>query len=202
MGTHRPSFRPALVGFIVALAVVASCSVGGNIELDDIGARLHYPAGWRDVPLADVRSSIETSLPNTRGDVTEAFTTVLEEIDRGDVRAVLFSDRTSDGFTETVFVIVEDADADLDAAAARRLAYVSQIAVPIQDDVGEVDLPIGPARRVEAFTEPSGGSPSHLIEYVVLLPDGRTLTLSGTGPSTDEGFSDVMKALAESLEAT
>ena len=190
-----------LAGFILALTMVAGCSAGGTIELDDVGARLRYPAGWRDVPLAEVRSSIETSLPNTRGQVTEAFKSVLEEIDRGDVRAVLFSDRTSDGFTESVFVIVEGADADLNAAAARRLAYVSQIATPIQDDVGEVDLPIGPARRVEAFTEPSGGAPSHLIEYVVLLPDGRTLTLSGTGPSTDEEFNDAMKALAESLEA-
>ena len=62
-----------------------------------------------------------------------------------------------------------------------------------------VTLPIGPAERVLTTTEPSGGSPSQAIYYLLRLDDRTSLILLGTAPATDRTFADVMAHAAETL---
>ncbi len=190
-----------LVALFVAVTLAAACS-DGTLEVADVDVRVHYPEGWTEVPPGIVKSQIEEQLEIASGEIRTTFETVIQEIDSGVVRAVAFSPITSDGFTETLFVSIEGGDADLDAASGRRVARISLLAASLQVDVTDVDLPIGPARRIDVFSEPQGGSPSHLIEYVVRLEDGRTFTLSGTAPTSDQSFAETMRVIAESLEAT
>jgi len=190
-----------LVALFVAVILAAGCS-DGTLEVDDVDVRVSYPEGWTEVPTDIVKSQIEGQLESVTGEVRTAFELVIQEIDSGAIRAVAFSPTTSDGFTETLFVTIEEGDADLDAAAERRIARITLLTGTLQVDVTDMGLPIGLARRMEVFSEPQGGSPSHLIEYIVRLGDGRTFTLSGTGPTSDQTFSETMRVIAESLEAT
>lgn len=188
---------------MLAVALVAGCAPGaGTVEIHDAGVKFDHPAGWSDKSVSDVRSMLEQQLSTTTGEVHQAFQTAIDDIDRGVVQAVLLSVPTADGFTESVLVQVEDRSEDLAAAAARRLDYVTKLTQPVATSITDAELPFGPAKVVEASTTPRGGSLSHSIEYVVLLADGRTLTLLGTGPSTDEAFDDTMRTIAVSLKAT
>ena len=193
--------QSALLVATVALIALTGCS-DGTITVADVDVLVRYPDGWTEVPPSVVKSQLEDQLDATSGEVRSAFELAIKEIDSGVVRAVAFSPATPDGFTESVLVTIEEGDADLDAATARRVARMRLVAASIEVVETDVELPIGPARRVEAFSQPEGGSPSHVIEYIVLLADGRTFSLSGTGPSTDDSFGDTMDVMAQSLEAT
>jgi hypothetical protein len=190
-----------LAASLVAVLALAGCS-DGSVSVDDANVEVSYPDEWTEVPPSIVKSELEGQLEGATDEVRSAYELVMEEIDSGVVRSVVISPPTEDGFTETMFVSIEEGDADLDAAADRRIERMQGLAASIDFDLLDVDLPIGPARRVEAFSEPQGGSPTHLIEYIVMLPDGRTLTLTGTSPSSDESFADRMAVMAESLEGT
>ncbi|HEU4409455.1 MAG TPA: hypothetical protein VFS43_29625 [Polyangiaceae bacterium] len=53
-------------------------------------------------------------------------------------------------------------------------------------------------RAVANFT-PEGGASTQSIEYILRLPEGVTLRLLGSNRQGDEGFVDLMGAVARSL---
>lgn len=185
---------------IVTAIVLTGCS-DGMIRVADGEVEARYPDGWTEVPPSIVQSQLEGQLESMTGELRAGFELVTDEIDRGVIRAVVISPDSTDDFTEAVFVSIEEGDADLAAAAARRVDRMRVAAPSIEVSESDVELPIGLARRVEAISQPDGGSPIHLIEYIVLLEDGRTFTLTGTGPNSDGSLTDTMETMAQSLEA-
>jgi hypothetical protein len=185
MTWHRGA-RSTFAAIFIAVSVVVGCS-DGTLEVDDVDVQVSYPEGWTEAPLGVVKSMLEEQLETATGEIRTTVEAVIEEIDRGAIRSVVFSPTTSDGFTESLFVTIEEGDADLVAAAERRIDRMRLFAETFEHDVAEVDLPIGPARRVEVFSEPQGGSPSHLIEYIVLLADGSDPDRVGHGSDDRSG---------------
>ena len=202
MHVHR-TFVAAIV--VIALAVGCSTtseSTPGTFRSDDARFQFNYPTTWSDTPVTTMRTSIESGLKTASGSYRTALESLISDMDRGEIRAFLTSQPTSDGFTESIIVQVEEGDADIDSAVSRRIAALVAIAGPIEQGVTEVNVPLGEAIRVEIFSEPPGASPSHLIEYVIRIRDGRTVSISGTGPSTDETFSETMRLIAETVGPT
>jgi hypothetical protein len=122
---------------------------------------------------------------------TEAvFQRFLDAIDRGAVRLVASGPAGFEGWNGTIIVQIDDGDATLEDAVARVTAASMETA---NREMRDVDLEIGRAIRISSMfaltpDAPEGSVPSHTIEYVVRLEDGRTLWLMATGPQAAAGF--------------
>jgi len=171
-----------------------------TLELSDVGFRLRYPIDWFEISVPTLRVAWESRLKQSTGAIKAATQATIDQIDRGELRAGLFSPRTADGFIESMIVYVEDArDADAAAAAIRRAHSYDAVVPAVRQDVTPVDMAVGQMQLLDRYTAPSGGAPSHQIDYITVLADGRTLTLAGTGPTSDISFAETMRLMVETL---
>ena len=68
-------------------------------------------------------------------------------------------------------------------------------------ELGETELPIGPAYCAGLVNDTDVGMPSQAIEYIAIEPGGQAISLVGTAPTTDTGFPDIVRSIALSLAA-
>jgi hypothetical protein len=97
---------------------------------------------------------------------------------------------------------VYEGDESLDARVAA-VEEIDAILAPSSSERRSVDLGVGEAVRLDyAYDVPEGvgpGSvPSHSVQYVIWLGEGRSLWMFATGPAAAETFG----ALVDSMVAT
>ena len=85
---------------------------------------------------------------------------------------------------------------------ARRIAELDERLVGMEvEDRSSVELPVGPSVRVVRAGGRPGAIPARSIEYITILPDGRTLLFSGGAPASDEAFADLFARMAQTVRA-
>jgi hypothetical protein len=159
------------------------------------------PPGWEEGDLAVYRSTLESRRKAAEGQARTNLEWTIQRIDDGIIRVLAGGPSATPSATATVIVSVEESgDADVDAAAARRIAELDDRLVGTTfEEQTAVDLPIGHAVRIVRSGGRPGSTPSRSIEYIVVLPDGRTLLFSGGAPESDEAFTDLFARIARTL---
>lgn len=162
--------------------------------------QLEVPAGYQALPAAALEAQFKQQLPKLTGDVAAAFQYEIDLIDSGQLRSIFGGPSAVQPFIATIqFIVLTNAD-DLAAAVTRQRQIEGRVLGATQKRAEtNVVLPIGQAVRVLIETEPSGGSPSQDIDYIVRLDATTTLIMTGTAPQSDKAFALVMFHAAQSL---
>jgi len=161
------------------------------------------PPGWEEQAVSAYRDRINTQSKQNSGAVRAAMEELVRDADAGKVRSL------SVGLTDyraafgTIIIQVNDGDASLDAAVSRiekRHDFVPHSAF----EERRVELDVGRSLRMSAIfpvrpNPPPGAIPSHTIDYVVRLKDGRTLWIQATAPEAAKAFDAVIDAAVQTL---
>jgi hypothetical protein len=100
---------------------------------------------------------------------------------------------------------IDDGDDSLEEAAARIRRITSTVDQPMTVEERPITLQIGKViRRVETHAVPPGTSiaaiPSRTVEYIALLPDGRTLWILASGPEASPTFEALIDASVATIQ--
>jgi hypothetical protein len=183
-------------------AVVPATPVPRRGGISDPNVEFVYPDRFVPVPMDGYREYLTRVVDLPAADRTEVLR-LMDEIDRGVLRARMSSTKPL-GFGEHIDIKVNLGDFNWDRTLER---VKRDLGDPIIDSQEELDLPIG---RAVAFS--FGGEKQTIVNgepisipltnaiVVVSVPDGRTMTIAGLGPQSDDGFGEVTTALAASLE--
>jgi hypothetical protein len=204
LGPMRPTLR-AIAVLVIAAVVVAGC--GSSASAGTAPSAAAAPTGWAYLYWSDPGQSVALPADWTTSDPTvtpdPTFLAQLlpaqlaseewfeETAAAGDVRLVAMGklaarDGPSDG--GTIDVIVETGDASLAAFADRAAALdrrIGALTTPVTSS--EVNIPIG-AAILDSYCGKLDTSPPYCdADYLVRLPDGRSLTIGigGYGASSD-----------------
>ena len=204
-GSGAPSSAPGSVPSHAppSASAAPSASPGPTISIVDPDLAMILPPGWEEQAVSAYRDRIDTQSKQNSGTVRAAMEELVRDADAGKVRSL------SVGLTDyraafgTIIIQVNDGDASLDAAVSRiekRHDFVPHSAF----EERRVELDVGRSLRMSAIfpvrpNPPPGAIPSHTIDYVVRLKDGRTLWIQATAPEAAKAFDAVIDAAVQTL---
>jgi hypothetical protein len=194
---------PSVASAPPSASVAPSASPGPTISIADPDLAMTLPPGWEEQPVSAYRDRIDTQSKQNSGAVRAAMEELVRDADAGKVRTL------ASGLTDyraafgTIIIQVNEGDTSLDAAVSRiekRHDFVPHSGF----DERHVDLDIGASLRMSAIfpvrpNPPPGAIPSHTIDYVVRLKDGRTLWIQATAPEAATAFDALIDATVATL---
>lgn len=142
---------------------------------------MEYPDRFIGVTATAWRVQVAAALAAAGAIDRPSWQRQLDEIDGQVARLYLTTVNGIDPVQASIVVRTETGDRDIDATINRLLADV-RIGAAL--DVDDVDLPIGPARRVE-FTAGQGAAATRSILYLLRSDERTTLVVGGIAAATD-----------------
>jgi hypothetical protein len=143
-----------------------------------------WPDGWREAPLEEVRTQLADQAEQVPAGFKATFRELVRQIDDGVIVAQATGPVVNGTHAPSIIVSVESNDESLRSAAKRREEFLRVLTPGMDQQIDELSpasLPVGPAMRIRAHSNPPIGIPSQTIEYVLLL-DQRTVSIFGTAP--------------------
>jgi hypothetical protein len=169
----------------------------------DLSSQL--PAGWFPMTVASYRRQAEADLSHTEDPTFKRLIEFeLEAIDSGVIRGMGWGSSGPSCAAAVIGLSVYPTASTLEEAVAARLADQEAHGPPHKvESTTPVTLAVGPAMRILLTTDLSsvlpGSVPTQAILYIVLAPDRRVVTLSGTAPTMDTDFGAMVEEVARSL---
>jgi hypothetical protein len=164
---------------------------------------MNLPPGWEEQVVSAYRDRIDTQSKENTGTVRAAMEELVRDADAGKLRTIAAGLTDYRAAYGTIVIQVNEGDISLDAAVTR--IEKRHDFVPHSDfEERTVDLDVGKAVRMSAIfplrpNPPPGAIPSHTIDYVVRLKDGRTLWIQATAPEAAKAFDAVIDAAVQTL---
>jgi hypothetical protein len=162
---------------------------------------MSMPGDWYEISQTDLGQQLEQPFVDS-GPIAELTRRVREDFDKGRIRASAGGPSGFEPWTETLIIFLYEGDGSLDERVAA-VEELDELMTPSASERRDVELSIGEAIRLD-YTYPvpdglgPGAVPSHTVQYVVWLGDGRSLWVFATGPAAAEEFG----ALVDSMVAT
>lgn len=203
--SEQPVASSAIASASPAIASPLASTVLPTATMDDPDLVMTLPVGWYVVSVATFRTQVQTMMAQATGPTREVMQAGLADIDSGAVRLVSAGPTGFVVWTGSLFIQVNPRDPSLDAAVARVVKRSAIVVQPTNVEQHQVSLAIGVGiRHTEILGVPEdveGGVASHVIDYLVQLPDGRTLWVSATGPRDATGFDALIDPAVLSLHS-
>jgi hypothetical protein len=154
------------------------------------------PPGWEEQAVSGYRDRINSESKQNSGSVRTAMEELVRDADAGKVRSFAVGLTDYRAAFGTIIIQVNEGDASLEAAVSRiekRHDFVPHSAFEERN----VDLVVGKAVRMSAIfpvrpNPPPDAIPSHTVDYVVRLEDGRTLWIQASAPEAAKAFDAVI----------
>jgi hypothetical protein len=185
------------------------CTTGGSaatgtklaIAGPDVAMRL--PGGWEEMPIeqyGQLLAQAAAALNDPR--ITKMTEWQAGLISNGVMRAAASGTSEPSGANASLVISVLPVTVDLRTTVDFRLNDEAMNGVPAEVlELGETDLPIGPAYCAGLVNDIDIGVPSQAIEYIAMEPGGKVISLAGTAPTTDTGFPGIIRSIALTLAA-
>jgi hypothetical protein len=186
-----------------ASVAAPSATPGPTISIADPDLAMTLPPGWEEQPVSTYRDRIDTQSKQNTGTVRAAMEELVRDADAGKLRTIAVGLTDYRAAYGTIIIQVNEGDKSLEAAVSR--IEKRHDFVPHSDfEERNVDLAVGTAVRMSAVfplraNPPPGAIPSHTVDYVVRLKDGRTLWLQATAPEAAKAFDAVIDAMVQTL---
>jgi hypothetical protein len=154
------------------------------------------PPGWEEQAVSGYRDRINTESKQNTGPVRAAMEELVRDADAGKVRSLAVGLTDYRAAFGTIIIQVNKGDASLEAAVSR--IEKRHDFIPHSDfEERNVDLAVGKAVRMSAIfpvrpNPPPDAIPSHTVDYVVRLADGRTLWIQASAPEAAKAFDAVI----------
>ncbi len=152
------------------------------LYLDDPALRLGIPADWTvETPPATTDPEVMAGLTGDERRNAEAWDA---DVLQGNVRSLASGTLPQLGgttFDADVVVYVESGDRSLEEAIQRDVDVTSNLIPGVALSRGEAQTPLGPAATLTYSGRVGDDEPFVSMDYVLLLDDGRTLTIVFTG---------------------
>lgn len=180
-----------------------SSATGSRLTLTGPDVAMNLPDGWDEMPIAEYGQRLAQAAAAINDPrITRAAEWQAGLISSGVMRAAASGRSEPSGFNASLVISVLTVTADLRTTVDFRLNEEATNAVPFDVlELGETELPIGPAYCAGLVNDIDIGVPSQAIEYMAMEPGGKVISLAGTAPTTDTGFPDVVRSVALSLAA-
>jgi hypothetical protein len=185
------------------------CTTGGSpaagtkLTITDPDIGMSLPAGWEQM---DIRAygALLTQAAAQIGDprVVKAAEWQGGLIAANVMRVAATGTSEPSGFQAVLIVSVLPVTADLQTTVDFRINEQATNGIPIKVvEVGQTELPIGPAYCAGQLSDVDIGTPSQTIEYIAIVQSGPAISLAATAPVGDTGFPDLVRSVALSLAA-
>lgn len=180
-----------------------SPATGSKLAITGPDVAMNLPSGWQEMPIeqyGQLLAQAAAAIDDPR--LTKATEWQAGLIEDGDMRSAAAGRSQPSGANASLVISVLPVAADLRTTVDFRLNEEAMNSVPFDvAELGETDLPIGPAYCVGLLNDIDIGVPSQAIEYIAIEPGGKAISIVGTAPTSDTGFPDIVRSIALSMAA-
>jgi hypothetical protein len=186
-------------------AAAPSASPGPSIAIADPDLAMTLPPGWEEQLVSAYRDRINTQSAQNTGSVRAAMEELVRDADAGKVRILATGLTDYRAAYGSIIIQVNKGDPSL-AAAIKRIEKRHDFGPHSDFEERDVELAVGKGVRMSAIfpvgpNSPPAAIPSHTIDYVIRLQDGRTLWIQASAPEAAKAFDAVIDSAVATLTA-